>query len=557
MLKKNYSLMKKEIQLISDFNLSLFYNYLSNKIDNKKYKLNKPNYELFVSSCYKTINSTKQNHLIFVWNTPEETIKEFSNLINCENFSRTRLKKEINKYTDLLIELSKKSDHLLVTSWTLPFLHRGEYLKDLTSENGLSKNLNMINFEIAEKLKKKTNIYFFNIDFFFQKNFHSFNPKLWYATKTPYNNQIFDAASAEVNQIIKSLSIPPKKLLILDLDNTLWGGVVGELGWKNINLGGHDHIGEAYVDFQKKIKILKNRGIQLAIISKNDEKNALEVFKKNKQMILNLKDFAAWRINWKDKAANLLEITKELNLSTDACVFIDDNINERNRIKSSIPDVFVPEWPDDPSFFSNEILKLNCFYSNGTTKEDSLRTKFYKDEKSRQNTKTFFESHSEWLKSLNIKIVSKNVSSDNKNRSLQLINKTNQMNLMTRRLTEEQINKIIHDKNKTIKTFSISDKLGDMGLIGLYTIEHTKKGIKVLDFILSCRAFGRSIENYMAHTIIQLANKYKAKNITFNYLKTKKNNPALVFLKSLKLKKIDSKTYVYNNFKINKPSHLM
>ena len=226
--------------------------------------------------------------------------------------------------------------------------------------------------------------------------------------------------------------------MILDLDNTLWGGVVGELGWKNINLGGHDHIGEAYVDFQKKIKILKNRGIQLAIISKNDEKNALEVFKKNKQMILNLKDFAAWRINWKDKAANLLEITKELNLSTDACVFIDDNINERNRIKSSIPDVFVPEWPDDPSFFSNEILKLNCFYSNGTTKEDSLRTKFYKDEKSRQNTKTFFESHSEWLKSLNIKIVSKNVSSDNKNRSLQLINKTNQMNLMTRRLTEEQ-----------------------------------------------------------------------------------------------------------------------
>ena len=127
--------MKKEIQLISDFNLSLFYNYLSNKIDNKKYKLNKPNYELFVSSCYKTINSTKQNHLIFVWNTPEETIKEFSNLINCENFSRTRLKKEINKYTDLLIELSKKTDHLLVTSWTLPFLHRGEYLKDLTSEN--------------------------------------------------------------------------------------------------------------------------------------------------------------------------------------------------------------------------------------------------------------------------------------------------------------------------------------------------------------------------------------------------------------------------------------
>ena len=548
--------MKKEIQLISDFNFSLFYNYLNNKIDNKKYKINKPNYELFISSCYKIISSSKKNHLIFVWNRAETTIKEFSNLINGESFSHTKLKKEINKYTDVLIELSKKTDHLLVTSWTLPHLHRGEYLKDITSEKGFSKNLNLINYQVAEKLKKKSNIYFFNVEFFFQKNSNSFNPKLWYATKTPYNNQIFDIASEEVNQIIQSFSMPSKKLLILDLDNTLWGGVVGDIGWKNINIGGHDHIGEAYVDFQRKIKTLKKRGIQLAIISKNDEKNALEVFRKNKQMILSLKDFAAWRINWDDKAKNLLEITKELNLSTDSCVFIDDNINERNRVKTAIPDVLVPDWPEDPSFYTQELLKLNCFYESGITKEDSLRTKFYKDEKKRVSTKTFFESHSEWLKSLNIIITSKNLNSVNKIRSLQLINKTNQMNLMTRRLTEEQINNIIKDKNKIIKTFNVKDKLGDMGLIGLYIIEHTKTGINVLDFILSCRAFGRSIENYMAHTIIQLAKRKKVRNIKFNYLKTKKNNPALIFLESLKLKKINNKTFVYNNFKINTPRHL-
>ena len=548
--------MKKEIQLISDFNLSLFFNYLNNKIDKKKYKLNKPNYELFVSSCYKTINSSKKNHLIFVWNRVEETLNEFSNLINCENFSPTKLKKEIKKYTDLLIELSKKTDHLLVTSWTLPHLYRGEYLKDWTSEKGLSKNLNIINSEVGEKLKKKSNIHFFNVDFFFQNNFESFNPKLWYATKTPYNNKIFETAAEELNQIIQSFSVPSRKLLILDLDNTLWGGIVGEIGWKNVNLGGHDYTGEAYVDFQKKIKILKKKGIQLAIISKNEEKNALDVFEKNKQMVLSLKDFTAWRINWNDKAKNLLEITKELNLSTDSCVFIDDNVNERNRIKTSLPDVLVPDWPDDPSFYSNALLKLNCFYSRGITKEDNLRTKFYKDEKKRETTKTLFESHSDWLKSLSIKITSKNIDSVNKTRSLQLINKTNQMNLITRRLTEEQIDKIMNDKNKMIKTFSVSDKLGDMGLIGLYTIEHTKKGINVLDFILSCRAFGRSIENYMAQTIIQLAKKKRVRNIKFNYLKTKKNNPALIFLNSLKLKKINNKSFIYNNYKIDVPKHL-
>jgi len=273
-------------------------------------------------------------------------------------------------------------------------------------------------------------------------------------------------------------------------------------------------------------------------------------------MVLSLKDFTAWRINWNDKAKNLLEITKELNLSTDSCVFIDDNVNERNRIKTSLPDVLVPDWPDDPSFFSNALLKLNCFYSRGITKEDNLRTKFYKDEKKRETTKTLFESHSDWLKSLSIKITSKNIDSVNKTRSLQLINKTNQMNLITRRLTEEQIDKIMNDKNKMIKTFSVSDKLGDMGLIGLYTIEHTKKGINVLDFILSCRAFGRSIENYMAQTIIQLAKKKKVRNIKFNYLKTKKNNPALIFLNSLKLKKINNKSFIYNNYKIDVPKHL-
>ena len=143
-------------------------------------------------------------------------------------------------------------------------------------------------------------------------------------------------------------------------------------------------------------------------------------------MVLSLKDFTAWRINWNDKAKNLLEITKELNLSTDSCVFIDDNVNERNRIKTSLPDVLVPDWPDDPSFYSNALLKLNCFYSRGITKEDNLRTKFYKDEKKRETTKTLFESHSDWLKSLSIKITSKNIDSVNKTRSLQLINKTNQ-----------------------------------------------------------------------------------------------------------------------------------
>jgi len=549
--------MKKEIKLLSDFNFELFYNYLNNKIDSKKYVVKKPSYELFPSACYKLINTPKKSHIIIIWNRIEAIIKEFSKLLNNEKISKLKLNKEVDEYINLILELSKKTDHLIITSWDAPHLHTGSYLKDFTNENGISRNLALINLRIADKLKKNSNIYFFNIAFLTQKNFHPYNPKLWYATKTPYNNQVFELASEEFNEIIKSFSQSPKKLIILDLDNTLWGGIIGEIGWKKINLGGHNHIGEAFTDFQKKIKSLKNKGIQLAIISKNNEKVALEAFQKNKEMVLKLNDFASWRINWDDKAKNLLEITKELNLSNDSCVFIDDNINERNRIKTAIPEVFVPNWPEDPSLYVEELLKLNCFNTTNITKEDVMRTKFYHDEQKRDKIKRNFISHEKWLKSLKIKINCESVNNSNKMRVLQLINKTNQMNLTTRRRTELQLDEMLKDKEIQFKSFRMSDKLGDMGIIGIYAIKYKKKELEVLDFILSCRAFGRQIENYMIYKIIEAAKKIKLKKIIFKYLKTNKNKPCLTFLKSLQLQKKGVNTFIYDKgININKPKHL-
>ena len=302
---------------------------------------------------------------------------------------------------------------------------------------------------------------------------------------------------------------------------------------------------------------MKNKGVQLAIISKNDEKTALEAFDKNKEMILKKEDFAAWRINWNDKAKNLLEITKELNLDPDASVFIDDNVNERNRIKTAIPDVLVPDLPEDPSFYVETLSKLNCFNKSDFTKEDQLRTKFYKEEKKRQKTKKNFVSHEAWLKSLKIKVKFEKVDSENKLRVLQLINKTNQMNLTTRRFSDEQLQKIIQDNKIEIKALRVSDKLGDMGLVGIYTIKFENRKTSVLDFILSCRAFGRSIENLMVYNIFLSSKKKKSKKIVFKYLKTKKNKPCLDFLKKLNFTKSNSNKYVYNfDFKLKKPIHL-
>ncbi len=550
--------MKKEIKLISDFNFDLFYNFLNNKLNEKEYKIYKPTYELFSNGCYRIINSKSKYHTIVAWSRIEKVLEEFSNLMNFKNVSLKKLNNEVDNYIDLILKLSEKSENLIVTSWTLPYLHRGYYLQDFTNDFGLTKNLYKINLKIAEEFKKKSNIHFFNIDFLLQKNFNTFDPRLWYTSKIPYNNKLFEVASDDFSEIIEAFSKSSKKLLILDLDNTLWGGNIGDLGWKKVILGGHDYLGEAFQDFQSKIKSLKNKGIQLAIISKNDEKVALEAFKKNKEMILKIEDFASWKINWDDKAKNLLKITKELNLSPDACVFIDDNINERNRIKTAIPDVLVPDLPEDPSFYVDTLFKLNCFNKSDLTKEDQLRTKFYKDEKKREKAKKNFISHAAWLKSLKIKVKFEKVNSDNKIRVLQLINKTNQMNLTTRRLNENQLQKIILDKKTEIKALRVSDKLGDMGLVGIYVIKFAKKETNVLDFILSCRAFGRSIENLMVYHIFLSSKKNKSKKINFKYFKTKKNKPCLDFLKKLNLKKNGTNRYIYNfDFKLRRPQHLI
>lgn len=549
--------MKKEIKLISDFNFDLFYNFLNNRLNEKEYKISKPTYELFSSGCYKIINSNSKYHTIIAWSRIEKVLKEFSNLMNFKNSSLKKLNDEVNDYIDLILKLSEKTENLLVLSWSLPNLERGHYLQDFTNDLGLTKNLYKINLKIAEEFKKRPNIHLFNIEFLLQKNYDTFDPRLWYTAKIPYNNKLFEVASDELSEVIESFSKPLKKLLILDLDNTLWGGTIGDLGWKKIVLGGHDYVGEAFQDFQNKIKSLKNKGIQLAIISKNDEKIALEAFKKNKEMILKKEDFAAWRINWDDKAKNLLDITKELNLSPDACVFIDDNINERNRIKTAIPEVLVPDLPQDPSFYVDTLSKLNCFNKSDFTKEDQLRTKFYKDEKKREKIRKNFVSHEAWLKSLKIKVRFEKVDSENKVRVLQLINKTNQMNLTTRRLNEFQLQKIIEDKKVEIKALRVSDKLGDMGLVGVYVIKFSKNETNVLDFILSCRAFGRSIENLMVYNIFITSKKNKSKKITFKYLKTKKNKPCLDFLKKLNLKKNGANKYIYKfDFKLRKPEHL-
>ncbi len=189
----------------------------------------------------------------------------------------------------------------------------------------------------------------------------AFNERLWYMGKIPFANGVFKAAAREVKAALRGIRGAARKLIVLDLDDTMWGGIVGEVGWQNIILGGHDPMGEAFVDFQRALKSLNRRGVLLAIASKNEETVAWQAVNQHPEMILRPDDFAGWRINWNDKAQNIVEIATELNLGLDSVVFIDDSQVERDRVRQALPDVLVPEWPSDTRLYLRALCDLDLF----------------------------------------------------------------------------------------------------------------------------------------------------------------------------------------------------
>jgi FkbH-like protein len=323
-----------------------------------------------------------------------------------------------------------------------------------------------------------------------------------------------------------------KKLIVVDLDNTLWGGVVGDLGWQNLQLGGHDYAGEAFLDFQRALKSLRNRGILLAIVSKNEESVALEALSKHPEMALRPEEFAAWRINWRDKAANVAEVVAELNLGLQSAIFIDDNPVERARVREALPEVYVPEWPEDKTLFASHLLELDCFDSAYSTAEDASRNLTYAMGKQRELLKKTVSSAEEWLLCLDTEVAVEEVSDSNRVRVVQLLNKTNQMNLTTRRVSEQELQAWLDEGRRKLWTFRVKDKFGDSGLTGILSLEIESEAARIVDFVLSCRVMGRKVE----HAMVAFASQYCAtlglRELRANYIATAKNKPCLSFWQS-------------------------
>lgn len=347
--------------------------------------------------------------------------------------------------------------------------------------------------------------------------------KLYYIAKMPLSTNILTEVAKQVLDVIKSLNGKFKKCVILDLDNTLWGGVIGDDGLKSIQIG-ELGLGHAFSEFQMWLKELKNRGIILAVCSKNNEDIAKEPFEKHPEMVLRLDDISMFVANWEDKATNIKYIQETLNIGMDSMVFIDDNPFERNLVKSMIPDITVPDLPEDPALYLSYLKSLNLFETTSYSENDKDRTKQYQAQAQRTTMQSSFENFDDYLKSLEMKATVHPFDEFEFPRISQLTQRSNQFNLRTIRYTEAEIEKIAKDDKYLTLSFSLKDKFGDYGLISVVIMEKQDENILFLNtWLMSCRVLKRGMEEFIINSIIETAKENGFSKVVGEYIKTPKN----------------------------------
>lgn len=304
----------------------------------------------------------------------------------------------------------------------------------------------------------------------------------------------------------------------------LVGGVVGDDGWENIQIGHGLGIGKAFTEFQEWIKKLKNRGIILAVCSKNDEDKAKEPFEKNPEMVLHLDDIAVFVANWDNKADNIRLIQSILNIGFDSMVFLDDNAFERNMVCDHIPGITVPDLPDDPGDYLEFLYSLNLFETASYSEGDKDRTKQYQVEAQRASLKKSFTNEADFLRSLEMVSEVKGFDAFNTPRVAQLSQRSNQFNLRTVRYTEADINRIENDDRYATFSFTLVDKFGDNGLIGVVILEKIDAETLFVDtWFMSCRVLKRGMEDFTLNMLVAYARQHGFRRIVGEYLPTAKN----------------------------------
>lgn len=460
------------------------------------------------------------------------------------NFAET-VRDKICNYWDVVCQTVKVN--ILQTS----FLYENDEVYGnyaLKIESSFPYQLIKLNYLLVESARKYRNVFWIDMNHLqgtIGKN-HFLDTKMYYIAKMAVSTEALPLIAKSVLDIIKAVNGRLKKCVVLDLDNTLWGGVIGEDGIENIQIGELGQ-GHAFTDFQIWLKELKKRGILLTVCSKNDACVAQEPFISHPEMVLRLEDFSMFVSNWEDKASNIRHIQEQLNIGMDSIVFIDDNPFERNLVRTLLPAVAVPELPDDPALYVDCLKQLDLFETASYSDEDSRRTQQYRAELNREQLKQEFKSFDRYLEDLQMEAVTAPFDSLHYSRIAQLTQRSNQFNLRTIRYTDAEIEKIANDDQYITMYACLKDKFGDYGLVGVVILEKiSETELFINEWLMSCRVLKRGMEEFIANRIVDVSKENGFHKILGEYIRTPKNQLVSTLYSSLGFLPLEDNRYELN-----------
>lgn len=451
-----------------------------------------------------------------------------ASFVRASEKERTDLQKNlVNSVVSVVDVLEKKTSAIiLVNNFIVPvFSPLG--IVDNKQKTGLKKFIQGANAALAEQFIKSNQVFIVDLDSISGDYGKSrvLNWNIWYRGSVPFSEEFTPILADEYLRYIRALRGKTKKCIVLDLDNTLWGGIIGEDGLEGIKLS-NTSPGIEYVDFQRGLLSFYNRGVILAICSKNNYDDAIKVLQEHPYQVLKEEHFAAMRINWQNKAANIAELAKEINIGLDSMVFFDDNPVERAQISLAHPDVLVVDLPKNPRLYRETLENLKVFDVLSLTKEDMARGEMYVGKRKRAELEQSAESIEDFLRTLDLKVKIQPVNDFDTPRVVQLIGKTNQFNLTTRRYTEADVRQFRDDQNVIVYSMAVTDKFGDEGVVGVAIVKMKDDDWWIDLLLMSCRVIGRSVETALLARVVADARAAKAKRIIGEYIPTKKNPPA-------------------------------
>ena len=408
-------------------------------------------------------------------------------------------------------------------------LPNGAYwgIYDAQSHEGQYALVHHFNRSLAREFQAKQGCFVWDFEALLRRvgSDNVYDSKAWYTARNPFKHSAYPEIADDLMRYLLSALGHGRKCLVLDLDNTLWGGIAGEDGIEGIALG-HEYPGNCYRDFQKQLLKLYHRGILLAINSKNDVEGALEIIDNHPDMVLRRKHFAAYRINWNDKASNLRTLAEDLNIGIDSMIFVDDNPRECELVRRECPECLVLCLPERPYLIPGVLKSVPGLERISITEEDTRRGEMYQAQLARGQFQIGFGNMEEYLKSLDLEVAIEPADSFSTPRIAQLTQRTNQMNLTTRRYTAAEITAMRSDRNSCVFSVAARDRFGDHGIVGVMILKLNDVNCLIDTFLLSCRVLGLKVEHSMIACAAAVAKQANVPTLVGEYLPTAKNKVA-------------------------------